>query len=190
MLPEIDVLQMLILGLLGLGIFIVYKSYTGGSAKSPKKFTTPIFLFTRRREVYELMVENKGNIMLPERGYGYVERVKAVIIYRYGRVWKQYFDPKVTENSRKRKQIYVVRENDPAPLEIDNFKGGYRGETVTKEELEIHQDANTRTATFEGLLEGSPRDEIARRMSVAVIVSVSITMIVWLLVALTKGDLL
>ena len=93
MIPEFDMLQVLIFSVLAFGAFIAYKTWSGGSAAAPDTFTTKIFLITRRREIYEQMVENQNNIMLPKKGgYGYLERVNAVVIYRYGRVKKQYFE--------------------------------------------------------------------------------------------------
>ena len=184
-----DLIQIAVIGIIGAGIFLVYKNYQGGSARSPRRFTTPLFLFTKRKEIFELKVQNRGNIMLPARGYGYVERQGSNLAYRFGRVTKQYFDPIITENSRKRQEIYIVRENDPAPLEIHNFEGGYRGKTVPREELEKYENANLREATMIALAEGADKNISASRMSMAVIISISITGIIWLLVAVKNGGL-
>ncbi len=184
-----DLIQIAVIGIIGAGIFLVYKNYQGGSARSPRRFTTPLFLFTKRKEIFELKVENRGNIMLPARGYGYVERQGLNLAYRFGRVSKTNFDPKITENSRRRKQIYIVRENDPAPLNIYNFDGGYRGQPVTREELEGYENANLREATMVALSEGADKNITGSRMSMAVVISISITGIIWLLVAVKNGGL-
>ena len=191
MIPEFDMLQVLIFSVIAFGAFIAYKTWSGRSAAAPDTFTTKIFLITRRREIYEQMVENQNNIMLPKKGgYGYLERVNAVVIYRYGRVKKQYFDPLITENSRKREHAYIVRENDPAPLEIRNKEKGYIGQPVTQQEFLDAKNSNHRTAHTKGFISGNATDLIARKMSTAVIMSVAVAGAAWVLVLLSKASII
>ncbi len=179
MIPQFDMLQVIVVSVLIFGAYLAYKTWAGGSAAAPDTFTTKIFLITRRREIYEQMVENQNNIMLPKKGgYGYLERVNAVVIYRYGRVKKQYFDPLITENSRKREHAYIVRENDPAPLEIRN-----------KEFLDA-KNSNHRTAHTKGFVSGTSTDFIQRKMATAVIMSVGVAGAAWVFVLLSKAGTL
>ena len=191
MIPQVDMLQIIIVSVLIFGAYLAYKTWAGGSASAPDTFTTKIFLITRRREIYEQKAENQNNIMLPKKGgYGYLERVKAVVIYRYGRVKTSHNDTLITENSRKREHAYIVRENDPAPLEISNRENGYIGQPVTNEEFLEAKNSNNRTAHTQGLITGSAGDFIAKKMSTAVIISVAVAGGAWVLVLLTKADLI
>lgn len=184
-LPNIDFLQIVVIVILSVGGYLAYKSFSG-SAAAPKKFKTPLFLFTRRRMIYELSAESRGNIMLPDRGnYGYVERVAAVIIYRYGRV-KRKQSPEISESTRKRKQIYVVRENDPAPLEIPRAAQGYAGPPVSRSELMKAEDTNVKAASMLALSEGPPGDATARLVAIGLVISCVVAGLAWILVLLLK----
>ena len=191
MIPQFDMLQVIDVSVLIFGAYLAYKTWAGGSAAAPDTFTTKIFLITRRREIYEQMVENQNNIMLPKKGgYGYLERVNAVVIYRYVRVKKQYFDPLITENSRIREHAYIVRENDPAPLEIRNKENGYTGEPVTQKEFLDAKNSNHRTAHTKGFVSGTSTDFIQRKMATAVIMSVGVAGAAWVFVLLSKAGTL
>ena len=67
------------------GVFWIYLSYIKSDV--PKKFRTPLYLFTKRGQVYRIDAENSNGLMLPDKGPGYVEIQPAVLARRWGRVW-------------------------------------------------------------------------------------------------------
>ncbi len=171
--------------------FIFWSRAKSAGNKVPKEFTTDILLFTRRNQVYRQTVENRGGLMLPDNGPGFVENQRAVVVVRSGRVWRRFTSPAQVEATRGRSSIYVVRENDPTPLTLGaGWKAGYQPAQVDGDTLFDLEDLNTRAAGAKARQEGTSKDAFARLMGLAMVFAVIGTGLIWggiIAVGLLKG---
>ena len=161
------------------GILWFYFTFMRSSV--PKRFMTPLYLFTRRFQVYRIEAENRGGLMLPDSGPGYVEQQGAAITRRWGRVWKLWSGPAAIEASRSRETIYIVRENDPTPLTISlGVKGQYQGAQVDNSTFKDLSNLNQREAAANASIEGSTRDANAAKWMIAVLIAVVGAVVAWI----------
>ena len=171
--------------------FIFWTRAKSAGSKVPKDFTTDILLFTRRNHVFRQTVENKGGLMLPEHGPGFVEDQKAVVVVRQGRVWRRFPSAAQVEAARGRSSIYVVRENDPTPLTLGaGWKTGYQPAQVDGDTLFDLEDLNTRAAGAKARQEGTGKDAFQRLLALAAVFAVIFTGLIWggiVAVGLLKG---
>ncbi len=170
--------------LIGFGISLVVLAvwwYMKRGHKSlPQSFVTPLYLFTRRNQVYRIEAENRGGLMLAVGQPGYVERQSASLTRRWGRVWKSSVTPAATDANRSRERIYVVRENDPTPLTISlGVEGEYQGDQIGNQEFKDLSNLNQREAAANARIEGSTRDAAANKLLIAVIIAVSGAVVMW-----------
>tara|TARA_R110000851_G_scaffold202997_4_gene354818 strand:- start:42 stop:665 length:624 start_codon:yes stop_codon:yes gene_type:complete len=159
-------------------IFWLYLTYV----KDPgtKQFRTPLYLFTKRRQVYRINAENRGGLMLPDKGGGFVETEGTALIRRWGRVWKIWTDLSGVESARAREVIYVVRENDPTPMNMSyGVENGYQGKQIEEARYKELSNLNQRQAAAQAKMEGAGRDAVVGRLMIGVIVSIVIAGAAW-----------
>jgi len=159
-------------------IFWLYLTYV----KDPgtKQFRTPLYLFTKRRQVYRINAENRGGLMLPDKGGGFVEQEGTALIRRWGRVWKIWPSETATESARSREVIYVVRENDPTPMNMSyGVEHGYQGKQIEEARYKELSNLNQRQAASQAKMEGAGRDVVVGRLMIGVIISIVIAGAAW-----------
>ncbi len=164
-------------------IYIYMTYFREGGAKVPKQFTTTLRLFTRRHKVHELKVVNSNGIMFPDNGPAYVEIQSAAIVTRSGRVWKSFKSQEAIEAARKRNVIYIVRENDPQPLNISlGSEKGYLGDPITHDAFDDLSTLNQREASATATAEGSTQDQLQNKLMIALIIATAGAVGSWALV--------
>lgn len=159
-------------------VFWLYLTYV----KDPgtKQFRTPLYLFTKRRQVYRINAENRGGLMLPDVGGGFVEQEGTALIRRWGRVWKLWQSESAIEAARSREVIYVVRENDPTPMNIGyGVEHGYQGKQIEEARYKELSNLNQRQAAAQAKMEGAGRDVVVGRLMIGVIVSIVTAGVAW-----------
>lgn len=159
-------------------IWWIYLTYV--KDPGPKQFRTPLYLFTKRRQVYRINAENRGGLMLPEKGGGFVEQEGTALIRRWGRVWKSWPSDTATEAARAREVIYIVRENDPTPMNMSyGVEHGYQGKQIEEARYKELSNLNQRQAAAQAKIEGAARDVVVGRFMIGVIVSIVIAGAAW-----------
>ncbi len=143
---------------------------------------TPLYLFTKRNQVYRIEAENSGGILFPDKigSPGYVERQTASITRRSGRLWKFSNSTAQNDANRSRERIYVTRENDPTPLTISlGAECFYQGPQIDNAEFKALSNLNQREAAANARMEGSFEDSIANKLLIATIIAVAGAVLAW-----------
>ena len=159
-------------------IFWLYLTYIKSPAN--KQFRTPLYLFTKRRQVYRIDAENRGGLMLPDKGGGFVEVEGTALVRRWGRVWKLWASDSAIESARNREVIYVVRENDPTPMNMAyGVEHGYQGKQIEEARYKELSNLNQRQAASQAKMEGASRDAVVSRLMIGVVISIVIAGLAW-----------
>jgi len=147
---------------------------------SQPQFRTALYLFTQRNQVYRINAENRNHLMLPETGPGYVEQTGTSLVRRFGRVWSVGESESAIEALRNREVVYVVRENDPTPLNITyGAENGYQGKQIDNVRFKELSNLNQRQAAAQAKIDGAGRDAVVSRLMIGVIISVVIAGLAW-----------
>lgn len=144
--------QTLLIGGLAIAALLLWKLLGAAKPQVPKKNSAPVFLFTRKRQVYASQAENALGILLLDRAGGFFETRNTAVTVRSGRGWRKPRSDSSAATMQKRSIAYMLREGDPNPLALQSgAAGGYHGHELGWDELRALRDLNARDATREAL---------------------------------------
>lgn len=104
------------------------------------------------------------------RDGGYMIRPTALLHERSGRPWATPKDSGHADQLRRRTELLMLREGDPAPLELT--QPDYVGETVKTDQITAIENQSHRLASVQAVVDGDPGDRLAQHIGLAVLLAV------------------
>ena len=134
-----------------------------------------------------------GMASLPGTGFGsFAERPAAILYERTGRPWVTPRDVGHAAGLRRRDRVLIVRELDPAPLDIGAGRSGrYQGPDLTGEDVLKLKAAAERSVTSMVAQKGDKADRTLGKAFILAYVAVGLCAAawagVWILGIMNKG---
>lgn len=162
----------------------IFRQFGATNPKAPKKFQASLILFTVS-QVYRLIAENKGGLLVTESHGGYGETVGSAVLIRSGRVM---IPPRSLEHAnalRSRRMAYLVRLNDPTPLTPALGVGKqYMGTRFSHEDYRRLEDLNTRAGAAQAIAQGTFKDAALSKLGWALLIMGSFAGVSWLAIVI------